>query len=182
MNKKLITVFGATGAQGNGVVQNLLKDSQYKVRAITRNINSDKAKKLEEMGCEVVSADLTKPETLHQAFENAYGAFVVTNAWDSENQVNEYEQGKSAVEIAKLCQVRHFVWSTLPNTEKISKGKYEVKHFTDKAKVDDLVKNAHFEAYTFVEAPMYFQNLTSVQLQPQPQADGSKAWFFAYGY
>jgi NAD(P)-dependent dehydrogenase (short-subunit alcohol dehydrogenase family) len=52
--KKIIAVVGATGAQGGGVCRAVLKDvgGGYKVRALTRNAGSDKAKELEELGAE----------------------------------------------------------------------------------------------------------------------------------
>ena len=45
-SKKLITVFGATGAQGGSVVRFLFNDPDktFAVRAVTRNVESDKAK------------------------------------------------------------------------------------------------------------------------------------------
>jgi uncharacterized protein YbjT (DUF2867 family) len=43
-----IAVFGATGAQGGSVVRQLLKNPEWKVRGITRNVNSPGAKKLAE--------------------------------------------------------------------------------------------------------------------------------------
>ena len=41
-----IAVFGATGAQGGPVIRQLLKNPEWKIRAITRNVNSASAKKL----------------------------------------------------------------------------------------------------------------------------------------
>jgi uncharacterized protein YbjT (DUF2867 family) len=168
-SKKIIAVFGATGLQGGGVVRALQQQGQFKVRAITRN-----AAKAEGLADEVVEADLTKPETLAPALEGAHGVFVVTNFWAGPD-VDELAQGKAAVEAAKKAGVKHFVWSSLPNVDTIAKGKFDVVHFTQKAKVDDAVEAAGFEAHTFVEAPFYFQNLAGV-MAPQPQEDGSKAW------
>ncbi|MBK5272388.1 MAG: NmrA family NAD(P)-binding protein, partial [Bacteroidia bacterium] len=46
--KKIITVFGATGAQGGGLVRSIATDpnSEFSVRAVTRDPGSDKAKAL----------------------------------------------------------------------------------------------------------------------------------------
>ena len=52
--KKVIAVVGATGAQGGGLVRAVLADksSGFTARAITRNVNSDKAKALAASGAE----------------------------------------------------------------------------------------------------------------------------------
>lgn len=65
----IITVIGATGVQGGSVVDAALKSGNYKVRAITRNINSDKAKALAARGVELATADLNDEQSLIKAFE-----------------------------------------------------------------------------------------------------------------
>ena len=174
---QIIAVMGGTGSQGGGVVDALLEREQFGVRVLTRNPQSDKSKALAERGVAAVEADLTRPETLEPAFAGAYGAFIVTNFWDPATQLNETEQGMAAVRAARAAGVKHCVWSTLPNCREISGGKYEVVHFTGKAMVDTAVRDAGFEYYTFVEAPMYLQNLTGM-MAPQPVEDGGskKAW------
>src|SRR6218665_1504990 len=47
---KIIVVFGATGLQGGSVVKYLKDDDKFKVRAVTRNADSEKAKQLAEQG------------------------------------------------------------------------------------------------------------------------------------
>jgi uncharacterized protein YbjT (DUF2867 family) len=58
-SKRIITVFGATGAQGGGVVQTFLHDPKLKaawtVRGVTRDVTKDSAKKLQSQGAEVVA-------------------------------------------------------------------------------------------------------------------------------
>ena len=46
--RKIIAVVGATGAQGGGLVRAILadRDGDFSVRAITRDLNSDKAREL----------------------------------------------------------------------------------------------------------------------------------------
>lgn len=167
MEKKMIAVVGATGLQGKGVVNALKQNGSFKVRAITRNPD-----KYDGNADEVVLGDLSNIGSLSNAFKSAYGVFVVTNFWEG---ANELEQGKTAIEAAKKANVAHFIWSTLPNVEAISKGKFEVPHFTGKAKVDELVKTAGFTYYTFVQPSFYFQNLTG-QLGAQKQQDGTFGW------
>src|SRR5467141_1897212 len=166
-DKKLIAVIGATGQQGGGVRNALQARGQFKVRPLARN--PDKNRELAE---EVVQADLDKPETLKAAFEGAHGVFLVTNFREGSD---ELKQATAAIRAAKTSGVKHFIWSTLPDVEAISGGKFNVPHFTGKAKIDRVVKDGGFENYTFVIAPFYYQNLAGA-LAPHKQADGSMGW------
>ena len=167
-NKKLIAVIGATGQQGGSVLRALHASSQFKVRALTRN-----PEKHRELADEVVKADLNRPETLQAAFEGAHGVFLVTNSLEEGS--NELKQVTAAVRAAKDAGVKHLIWSTLPDVEAISGGKFNAHHFTGKARIDPIVKEAGFANHTFVIAPFYYQNLVGV-LAPQKQADGSAGW------
>ena len=82
--KKIIAVVGATGAQGGGLVRAILNDPDggFAARAITRDVNSDKAKALARLGAEVVAANVDDIESLKRAFAGAYGAYCVTFFWD----------------------------------------------------------------------------------------------------
>ena len=167
---KTIVVFGASGRQGGGVVRALKEQGKFRVRAVSRD-----AERVAALGAdEVASADLTRPETLGPAFAGTYGAFVVTNFWEGPG-IDEFAQGRAAVDAARAAGVEHFIWSTLPNVALLSNEAFEVPHFTQKARVDALVSEAGFPAHTFVEPPFYFQNITG-QMAPQPQEDGSRSW------
>ena len=166
-SKKLIAVIGATGQQGGSVVRALQAQGQFKVRALTRHPAKHRG-----LGDEVVEADLDRPETLKAALEGAHGVFLVTNF--AEQGTDELKQATAAVQAAKAAGVKHFVWSTLPDVEAISGGKLHVPHFSGKAKVDRIVKDAGFAHHTFVIAPFFYQNLAA--WAPQKQADGTLAW------
>jgi uncharacterized protein YbjT (DUF2867 family) len=167
-NKEVIAVVGATGQQGGAVLRAIRAGNQFKVRALTRN-----PAKHRELADEVVEADLNRPETLASAFHGAYGVFLVTNF--QEHGADELKQATAAVHAARDAGVKHFVWSTLPDVEAISKGKFHVPHFTGKAKVDRIVREAGFANHTFIIAPFYYQNLIGV-LGPQKQPNGSAGW------
>merc|ERR1711907_107114 len=124
-SKKVIVVFGATGAQGGSVVEHLLTDPQFAVRAVTRSVESDKAKALAAKGVEVVQADISDPASFAKGsgvFDGAWGTFVVTNFWDPNSMGKEEQQGKALV-----------------NAEKVSGGTIDVLHFTAKGKVWEYV-------------------------------------------
>lgn len=166
--RKLIAVVGATGQQGGAVVRALEASGQFKVRALTRNPAQHP-----QLADEVVEADLSRPETLKAAFAGAYGVFLVTNF--AEAGADEPKQAVAAINAAKAAGVRHLIWSTLPNVETISGGRFDAPHFTNKAKIERLVKEAGFAYQTFVIAPFYYQNLVGV-LGPQKQPDGTTGW------
>lgn len=65
----ILTIIGATGAQGSSIVAHALQSGKYKVRAITRNTTGPKAKALEAQGVEVVTADVNSEASLIKAFE-----------------------------------------------------------------------------------------------------------------
>jgi hypothetical protein len=150
------------------VVRALQGSGQFKARALTRN-----PAKHRELAEEVVEADLDRPETLKAAFEGAHGFFLVTTSWLE--GTDELKQATAAVRAAKDAGVKHFIWSTLPDVEAVSGGKFDVPHFTGKAKADQIVKQAGFAHHTFVIAPFFYQNLVG-PLAPQEQADGSMGW------
>jgi uncharacterized protein YbjT (DUF2867 family) len=167
-DKKVIAVIGATGQQGGAVVRAIQAGKQFNVRALTRN-----TAKHRDIADEVVEADLSRPETLASAFKGAHGVFLVTNF--QEHGTSELQQATVAVRAARDAGIKHFVWSTLPDVEAISKRTLHVPHFTGKAKVDRIVREAGFANYTFVIAPFYYQNLNGV-LGPQKQPNGSSGW------
>ena len=166
--KKLIAVFGATGNQGAGVVRALKARGEFRIRALTRDPGN-----YQGPADEVRAADLERPEALSTALEGAYGVFLVTNFW--QEGVDEIKQATAAVEAAKAAGVDHLIWSTLPNVEAISGGRFNLPQFTGKAKVDPIVKAASFPLHTFVVPPAYYQNFSG-PFGPQKQPDGSLGW------
>jgi uncharacterized protein YbjT (DUF2867 family) len=166
--QRLIAVVGATGQQGGAVVRALRASGQFNVRALTRDPG-----KHPKLADEVVAADLNRPETLQAAFAGAHGVFLVTNAWEAGS--DESKQALAAVKAAKAAGVQHFIWSTLPDVEAISGGTFDVPHFTHKAKVERIVREAGFAYHTFVIAPFYYQNLLGA-MTPQKQPDGTAGW------
>src|SRR6187402_474305 len=83
MEKKIIAVVGATGAQGGCLVRAILSDPNggFAVRAITRDPGSAAAKELAALGAEVVAGDTDDQASIDRAFAGAYGAFCVTFFW-----------------------------------------------------------------------------------------------------
>lgn len=79
---KIITVIGATGNQGGSVARSLLQNVEFKVRAVTRNPNSEASQKLATLGAEVAQADGFNSDEILAAFQGSWGAFVNLNSDD----------------------------------------------------------------------------------------------------
>ena len=183
MSKKIITVFGATGAQGGGLAHAILSDtnSEFSVRAVTRDPNSDKAKKLAELGAELVTADIDDKQSLAKALEGAYGAYFVTFFWAHFSAERELAEAKSMAEAAKEAGIQHAIWSTLEDTRKwvplqdnrmpTLHGKYKVPHFDAKGEADKFFTDAGVPV-TFLRASFYWDNLIYFGSGPKKGPDG----------
>lgn len=81
---RTILILFSIGNQGGSVVRSLLRNSAaFRVRGITRNPTSPKAKELVRAGVEVVGADGFKKEELVKAFKDSWAIFANTNSDDS---------------------------------------------------------------------------------------------------
>ncbi len=182
-DKKIIAVVGATGAQGGGLVRAILsdKDSPFSVRALTRNVNSDKAKELASTGAEMVQADVDDVESLKQAFTGAYGAFCVTFFWEHFSPEKEGAQVKAMAQAAKAAGLQHVIWSTLEDTRKwipLSDDRmptlmdnYKVPHFDAKGEADKVFEELGVPT-TWLLTSFYWDNLIYFGMGPKRGPDG----------
>jgi uncharacterized protein YbjT (DUF2867 family) len=182
--KKIIAVAGATGAQGGGLVRAILNDKQspFAVRALTRDVNSDKAKALAALGAEVVRADVDNVESLKQAFAGAYGAFCVTFFWEHFSPEKEGQQVKNMAHAAKDAGLQHVIWSTLEDTRNwvplsddrmpTLQEKYKVPHFDAKGEADKLFEELGVPT-TYLLTTFYWDNFIYFGSGPTKGPDGS---------
>jgi uncharacterized protein YbjT (DUF2867 family) len=191
-DKKIIAVVGATGAQGGGLVRAILadKNSPFKPRALTRNVQSDKAKALAAAGAELATVDLDDPATLRRAFDGAHGAFCVTFFWHHFSAEKEIAQAASMAEAAKQTGVQHVIWSTLDDTRKhvplsddrmpTLKGRYKVPHFDGKGEADALFTRAGVPT-TALQTVFYWENFIHFGAGPKRGPDGRLALVMPMG-
>ncbi|KAG2171621.1 hypothetical protein INT43_008347 [Umbelopsis isabellina] len=159
---KLIVVLGGTGNQGSSVIETFLKDPQWKVRTVNRDPSKAACKALKQKGVEVVKGSFDDVDSLIAAFRGANVVFGVTDFWapffDPKvheslapgQLINQYcydvelQQGKiiaDAVATIADTTLEHYIWSSLSDVKKWSKGKYTwVYHFDSKAHVYDYIK------------------------------------------
>ena len=190
MDKKLITVIGATGAQGGGLARAILADrgGEFAVRAVTRKPNGDAARALARAGAEVVEADLDDIASLRRAFDGAYGAYCVTNYWELLSPDRELAQAKHLADATQASSVSHIVWSTLEDTrERVPLDdprmptlleRYKVPHLDTKGESDK-----HFDASrtTWFRTSFYWDNLIHLGMGPKPDESGQLAFVLPMG-
>ena len=185
-NKKIIAVVGATGAQGGGLVRAILRDAKggFAARALTRDVNSEKAKELARLGAEVVAADVDDQESLKRAFEGAYGAFCVTFFWAHFSPEKELAQAAAMAQAAKHAGVQHVIWSTLEDTRQwvplsdtrmpTLMGKYKVPHFDAKGEANRVFTELGLPV-TILLTSFYWENLIYFGMGPKKGPDGRLA-------
>src|SRR5882762_2723293 len=100
MTQKLtVVVTGSTGKQGGAVARGLLERG-HKVRAVTRDPNSSRARSLADAGATLVAASLEDTAALTKALEGATSLFAMTTPFEGGTQA-ETRQGISAADAAK---------------------------------------------------------------------------------
>ncbi|KAL2760157.1 hypothetical protein ACRALDRAFT_2092573 [Sodiomyces alcalophilus JCM 7366] len=168
MAKKLITVLGITGTQGGSVASRFLSHADWRVRGLTRNPASAKAKEWAGRGVEMVKGDHDDLESLKAAFKGAHAIFAVTD-WaanyfrvseDTALQAQAKAAGRTVEEYAGDLEKAHginvataasdpevlstlekFVFSTLPAVQAISGGKYKHAYeFDSKAGAESYIR------------------------------------------
>ena len=182
-DKKIIAVLGATGAQGGGLVRAILNDPNggFAARAITRDVNSDKAKELAKLGAEVVAGDVDDVKSLKKAFSGAYGVFGVTFFWAHFSPEKEIANATNIAQAAKAAGAKHVIWSSLENTRKwiplddnrmpTLQGKYKCPHFDAKGEADQQFTSLGLPL-TIMLASFYWDNAIYFGMGPHRGADG----------
>jgi uncharacterized protein YbjT (DUF2867 family) len=162
MNKStdIILVTGATGNQGGAVARHLLSKG-YKVRAMTRKLQGDKAREISALGAELVQADYDEPGSLEKALEGVWGVFAVQNTWEA-GVVREEEQGKLLAELARKKGITHFVYSSVGSAHRAT----GVPHFDNKYRIEQKVRSLGFPSWTILRPVFFMDNFLSPWFKP----------------
>ena len=182
-DKKVIAVLGATGAQGGGLIRAILSDKsgEFTARALTRDINSEKAKALKDLGAELVAFDIDDYDSIKAAFTGAYAAYAVTFFWEHFSPEKEISQAASIAKAAKETGLKHVIWSTLEDTRNwvplsddrmpTLAGKYKVPHFESKGESNKFFTEQGVPV-TFLLTSFYWDNFIYFGMGPKKGPDG----------
>jgi len=158
--KNEILVTGATGQQGGAVARELLAHG-YRVRALTRKPDGEKAQALAKLGAEVVRGDLDDTASLQKAVKGVWGVFSVQNTWEAGVEKEEL-QGKRFAEISKKSGVQHFVYSSVGSAHRNT----GIPHFDNKWRVEETVRSLNFPSHTILRPVFFMENFVSPWFKP----------------
>src|SRR5215210_1789746 len=148
---RVILVSGATGQQGGAVARNLLERG-FAVRALTRDAEKAAARKLGDLGAEVVSGDLEDRSSIDRVLDGVYGVFSVQQFWGIGVE-GEVRQGVLLADAAKAAGVDHYVYSSVGSAHRET----GIPHFDSKWEVEEHVRGSGVP-YTVLRPVFFMQN------------------------
>ncbi len=176
-HKPLVTVVGASSKQGRSVTRALLQSGRYRVRALTRRVDSVEAQCLARAGAELMNAplELGCRQTMVKAFGGSQGAFLMTPPI-APPATHEAELGRELADAAVEAGVQHLVFSGLENVDEITHGSKFAPHFTDKAKIEKYIRTLPTLS-SFIYLAFFYTNLLEYYT---PRMDGDTLVFPIY--
>ncbi len=157
---KTVLVFGATGQQG-GSVATALRSTGWRVKALVRDLDADKAKALAAQGIDLVRGDLTDIQSIQAAMTNTYGVFSVQpssgqGAAYGVTDEDEILYGTQIAEIAVASSVRHLVYSSANAAGPTKTG---IGHFDTKSEIEAYIRGLNISS-TIIRPSAFMEILT----------------------
>ena len=159
---KTIAVTGATGRQGGAVIKHLLRVGNFRVKALTREIESKRAQHLRSLGVEVQKADLDNVESLLQSLAGTDGIFSVQNYWEKNvGYDGEIRQGQNLANVAKQLGIKLFIQSTM--ADGLTPFPDKLYHFRSKAMIEKHIDSIGLPR-TFLGTVTFMDNILDPKL------------------
>ena len=152
-NDRTILISGVTGHQGRAVAR-ALQSSDFRLRGMTRNPESDQAAALARHGVDVVKGDLDDEATLRRALTGAWGVFGVQNTWEAGVE-REEAQGKRLATLAREAGVEHYVYTSVGSAHK----RTGVPHFDNKWRIEETVRGLRFPSHVILRPVFFMEHL-----------------------
>lgn len=161
-----VLVFGATGNMGGAVARELLRRG-WRVRGVTRNLHSEEARALADVGAEMVRADMDDRPSLEVAFDGIERVFSV-QSWMAVGADGEVRQAKTVADVARSAGVKHLVYGSAGIGE-MGTG---VPHFESKVEAERYMREAGLPL-TAVRPTPFMELLREKQFFPPVGAWGT---------
>jgi uncharacterized protein YbjT (DUF2867 family) len=157
---KRVLVTGATGHQGGAVARELLARG-YRVHAMTRKPEGEKAQELVRLGAKIEQGDLDDEASITRALRGAWGTFAVQNTWEAGVEREEV-QGKRFAQAARDAGVQHFVYTSVASAHR----KTGIPHFENKWRIEETVRGLGFPTSVVIRPVFFMENFLSPWFKP----------------
>jgi uncharacterized protein YbjT (DUF2867 family) len=141
-NENVVLVTGGTGSQGGATVTHLLAAKKVRVRVLTRNLESPKAKSLAARGVELVKGDFEDVASLRTALAGVSAAFSVQQWTEKGGTAAEELNGKRFADAVKASGSPHLVYSSAEGAER----KSGLAHYESKWAIEQHIRDLKLPA------------------------------------
>ncbi len=151
-NPLFVLVTGATGQQGGTVARTLLERG-HRVRAFTRNADSERAKELKNLGAELFTGNFDDPVSLGLAMEDVDAVFAMGTPFEKGMDA-ETKQGNTIADAAKTAGIKHLIYTSVGSAHL----KTGIPHFESKFKVEEHIRELGIP-HTIIRPVYFMENL-----------------------
>ena len=141
-SENVVLVTGGTGSQGGATVTHLLAAKKVRVRVLTRNLESPKAKSLAARGAELVRGDFEDEASLKTALAGVSAAFSVQQWTEKGGNEAEERNGKRFADAVKASGSPHLVYSSAEGAERNS----GLAHYESKWAIEQHIRDLNLPA------------------------------------
>ena len=155
-SQPVVAVVGALGTQGTSVIAALTRSSTtagWQIRALTSSPESAAAKALDShSNVSIVHCDVNDLDSIRSAFHNCTHIFANT-AFSGPTLLSKGAEAAESLESLQAMNIvraaaatgtlRHLVFSTLPDSNVISQGKWKIPHFSSKQDANAFIAGGY---------------------------------------
>ena len=154
--ERLVLVTGGTGNQGGATVKHLLAAKRARVRVLTRDSGSAKAKQLAAQHVEMVRGDLMDAASLKAALHGVSAVFSVQQFMDKGGVEAEEQRGKALADAVKAANGPHLVYTSADGVERNS----GLAHYESKRRIEEHIRQLGLSA-TILRPVAFMENFAA---------------------
>jgi uncharacterized protein YbjT (DUF2867 family) len=147
-----VLVTGATGLHGGAVCHRLLTAGR-RVRALTRDLDGDRARQLSQLGAELILGDLMVTKSLIAAMRGICAVYAVTTPFGADPDA-EVEQGEHIIAAARKAEAPWLILASVASADRAT----GIPHFESKAQIEQQLAASSIP-YTVVAPTYFYENL-----------------------
>jgi uncharacterized protein YbjT (DUF2867 family) len=136
-HENVVLIAGGTGSQGGAAVTHLLAAKKVRVRVLTRNLESPKARSLAARGVELVKGDFDDVASLKAALAGVSAAYSVQQWTEKGGTAAEELHGKRFADAVKASGSPHLVDSSAEGVER----KSGLAHYESKWAIEQHIRD-----------------------------------------